>query len=557
MDKKRIIQFSAIGFIISAIGAAVGLGNIWWFPQRMVENGGSTFLIIYLVVLLVFALPVVLLELNYGLFFRKNVVSCFGKTFGGIGRSMGWMQVTIVAFLSIYYLVVLSWIAITFVVSSVPSFFSKWAQDSSWFDSTILKFGPFKDGITFAPWVFLACIVLILITFLILSGGISKGLEVANYIFVPGFFILLVGLTVYAVFFRSFGTVAIDVLFSFDFSKVGDPFVWHAAVKQVTFSIGILVGILVLFSSNSDPRMDKGNEAIIIIFADTFIALVAGLLVGGLIANKEGMLLQEKNGLSPTVGQVTEKVKEIFSKGKAAGGKLLFAYLPPLFLQMNGSATFGLGNALSICFILTLLFAGLSSLIALSEVFIEAFRKELGLKNSSSLLAWASLAVILVGFYSTSFGGTLVDNQDAIVLTFVLFLGFIQVCLFTFSPQYNRVVETNDQHTFLKLGPFHWFRVLLIVVVIPIMFIFAVFGVMNFFGLNYLLVKTDFFAKVKDKSSLLTTFYDKSIKTKFVLDTEQILSLSFFGFATGLSLCLTFATGKGNQLHPLPNNNQR
>lgn len=545
MDKKKVVQFSAIGFIISAIGAAVGLGNIWWFPQRMVENGGSTFIIVYFVVLILFALPIVLLELNYGVFFRKNVVGSLGKAGGAFGSLMGWKQVVLIAFLSIYYLVILSWIGVTLVISSVPAIFSEWAKDPEWFDKKILNSKVAKDTVAFAPWVLLASVVLVFITFLILSGGIRKGLEVANYIFVPGFFFILAGLTVYAVFFRKFGDAGADALFSFDFKKMGDPFVWHSAVKQVTFSTGILLGILVLFSSSSDVRMDKGNEAIIIVFADTFIALIAGLLISSLIANNEGMKLEEAKGIVPTKEQVVDQVKARFDSGEVGGSRLLFRYLPPLFLGMNASATaFGLGNGLMIAFILTLLFAGISSLIALAEVFIEAVRNALGLKNFASLSIWALLAFALVGFYSTSFGGTLIDNQDAIVMTFVLLIGIVEVIMFTVSPQYSKAIVANDKHTFLKLSPLRWFRILLFVVPIPLLFIFGVFGAMNFFGLNYLIANSDAFEKLRTKHSFFQEFYEKSKGTKFVVNMEQIVSLVFFGFSFAITGLLAFISSK-------------
>ena len=555
MDKKRIVQFSAIGFIISAIGAAVGLGNIWWFPQRMAANGGSTFIIIYLIVLLLFALPIVLLELNYGVFFRRNVVGCLGKTGRTFGLLAGWKQVVLVGFLSIYYLALLSWIAVTLVVSSVPSLFSDWAKDPEWFDKNILNKTGSSSVIKFAPWVLLSCVVLIFITFIILSGGIRKGLEVGNYIFVPGFFFLLIGLTVYALFFRKFGQAGAESLFSFDFDKMNDPFVWHAAVKQVTFSVGILVGILVLFSSNSDVRMDKGNEAIIIVFADTFIALIAGLLISALIANKEGIALEEANGFTPTTNAVAEKVKEKFTDDGLGGSKLLFAYLPPLFLSINAGAAFGAGNVLMIAFVLTLLFAGLSSLIALSEVFIEAVRKALGLKNVGSLLVWALLSFGLIGFYSTSFGGDLIDQQDGIVMSFILLIGIIQVSLFIFSRQYSKVVGSNDQHTFLKLRPWQWFRVVFILVPFPILIIASVFGAMDFFGLNYLLTNASFFDKWKENSTFLQDFAKKSAGKKFVLDTAQIVSLSFFGFSFFLATGLAVISSKRFQVKPALNTN--
>ena len=244
-------------------------------------------------------------------------------------------------------------------------------------------------------------------------------------------------------------------------------------------------------------------------------------------------MLEDRLGTTPTTEEVSDAVKARFDSGDVGGSRLLFRYLPPLFLGMNASAdTFGLGNGLMIVFILTLLFAGISSLIALSEVFIEGVRNTLGIRNTGSLLIWAILGFVLVGFYSTSFGGKLVDLQDGIVMTFILLIGIIQISLFVFSSNYSKVVGGNDEHTFLKLSPLHWFKILVVLVPLPILVIFGVFGAMNFFGVNYLIANASFFEKFKDKNDFFATFYKKSIGTEFILDKEQIISLSFFAFST-------------------------
>ena len=542
MISKRVVQFSAIGFILSAIGAAVGLGNIWWFPQRMATNGGSTFIIVYFIVLLLLALPLVLLELNYGLFFRVNVVGCLGKTGGRFGQLVGWQQIVLTGFLSIYYLVVLSWIAIALVLSSVPSWFSEMSGSRDWFDKNILKSEAASEGIRFAPWVFVACLVLITLVFLVLNGGIRKGLEVANYIFVPGFFLLLIGLTVYAVFFRDYGQSGAQALFTFEFSKMADSFVWYSAVKQVVFSVGILIGILVLFGSQSDIRMDKGNEAVIIVFADTFIALIAGLLISALIANKEGVKLAE-SGVEPTNAMVAEQVKDVFDSDEGGGSKLLFQYLPPLFFGMNAvGTTFGLGNGLMIAFVVTLLFAGLSSLIAIVETFVEPIRKTLNLTNASSLLVWSSFTLVLVVFYSTSFGSALVDNQDNTIMSFVVFIGLFQTLYFLFGGKFNDVTENNDHYTFLKLGSLNWFRILVCIFTIPLLFVLGVFGVLDLFGVNYLIAKSDFFSEFKDQNQFFKSFFAKS--KKFVLNLEQVVSLLMFAFSVVLAFFFTIFSKK-------------
>lgn len=549
MNKKKVLQFTALGFILSNIGAAVGLGNIWRFPERVLGGGGSSFILIYLIVVFLIALPVVILEINFGLFFKKGITKTFHKAGGVWGTILGWKQIFLIGFLCIFYLVVLSWIGVGFVLSLIPSFFKKWSSDKTWFDHNILKStAPAAStqsvsNLRFSPWVLISICVLLLLIFLIVNAGIKDGLEKANYIFVPGLFVMLVGLTIYSLFFLKDGSAGAEALFKFESKKMKDPFIWYEAVKQAVFSTGIIFGILITFSKSSDVRMDKGNEAIIIVVADTFIGLISGLLVSALIANNIGQTEEVlKNGSfnsQDRFNHIAQTIKEKFQddaeRKKLGGSGLLLSYLPGLFLRINYGTSFGIGNALMIVFCLTLLFAGLSSIIGILEVFVHNLDENLPTKRTGNILLWMAMAIIFLVIYSSSIGPSLVGKQDDIILLFIILVGIGEISIFLLTPYYSKVIKYSDNYTFLKLGHWNWFRIFVALIVLPILLLMGVFGFMEEFGINYLIVNTDLYFQFKNSSKFWEDFYLRANKSQLKFDLPKLISYIMFAFSSFLT----------------------
>ena len=505
--------FSDVGFILSLIGAAVGLGNIWRFPNILAKNdGGSAFIIIYFLALILIALPVALLEINYGIFFRRGVVHTFGKTVPKVGSFLGWKQIFVISFITFYYLTVLTWVGVSAFSSLLPNFFDSWGTDSNWFDTNILatKSGSQTVDPKFSWPIFGGGIFFILIVFIILSLGIKSGLEKANLIMVPILFFGLIGLTIYAANLKN-ADAGIRRIFNFNANNFKNLSIWTEAVKQVIFSTGIFMGILIVFSNSADRRMDKGNEAVIVIFADTLVGFTAGVLVMSIVANHAGNLVEGevtlgKLSAQPTINafnaltgsnpqtvvkesivisdqMVDTKIKSLIEENQAAGPTLLFSFLPIFFFQFEQTSFEGSGQMLMFVFFLTVLFAAITSMIALTEVSISAFINNFAIINRRrALFFWALFALGFLPLFSFSFGGQLVDAQDAILLWLIIFLGIFETALMPFYKHYSEAIQQNDQHTFLKLGKFNWLKYLLICFVAPLLIAFFVINTFEIFG---------------------------------------------------------------------------
>ncbi|MDX1745379.1 MAG: sodium-dependent transporter, partial [Halobacteriales archaeon] len=306
---------SRLGFLLAAIGAAVGLGNIWRFSAVVGTNGGGAYLVPYLLAAFLFAVPLMILELAVGRAFRVNVVSAFRK----IRRQftiLGWVVTGTVVLILSYYLVLTGW---------VLAFFLDALTGGS------LTFGSFTRTLTPLAFFTLSTIL----TAVIVSFGVKDGIERLASVVMPVIFLLLVLLALYATTLPGFSR-AIAFLFQPDFSVLGDPLLWSAAFGQVFFSLSVGQGIMLTYGSYIAEETNLPRSALAITIADIAVAILAGLVIFPIVFTV---------GLEP-----------------ALGTELAFTTLPQAFTEMP------FGSVVGIAFFGLLFFAALTSAVSLLEV---------------------------------------------------------------------------------------------------------------------------------------------------------------------------------------------
>ncbi|MDD1679359.1 MAG: sodium-dependent transporter [Methanomicrobiales archaeon] len=306
---------SRIGFILATIGSAVGIGNVWRFSSVVGQNGGGAYLIPYLLACFLFAVPLMVLELSAGRYFHGAVVS----TFSGLGRRMnivGWFVVGVISLILSYYLVITGW---TFAYS--------------WFSlsGTEITFSSFSSS----PSPILFFILSVLITGLIVSLGVKKGIERLTTILIPFVFILLAGMAIYATTLSGYQE-GMAYLFTPDFSVLFSPFIWSAALGQSFFSLSVGQGILLTYGAYTSESINIFRASLIITLADIGASILAGLVIFPVVFTF---------GLAPT-----------------AGAELAFTTLPRAFEVMPFGQLFGLA------FFVLLFFAALTSAVSMLEV---------------------------------------------------------------------------------------------------------------------------------------------------------------------------------------------
>lgn len=375
MEQKREQWGSRWGFILATMGSAIGLGNIWRFSYAMGEGGGSAFLIIYIVSVLLLGFPVMLMEFSIGRRSQADAVEAFKKLAPGKPWFIAGGFGVLAAFLILsFYGVIGGWSLrytleyLTGGVTGDPSDF----------------FGGFISS-TFDPvfWQFIFMALTVAIVFI----GVQKGIELTSKIMMPILSILVIALAIYSM--TLGGTVeALEFMFMPDWGAFADPTIYVTAMGQAFFTLSLGMGIMLTYSSYLDPSAKLPSSAAIIIVLDTAFAIISGLIIfPALFAF----------GLDP-----------------AEGAGLVFIVLPNIFGALGG-----IGHVVGLVFFILFSIAALSSAISLLEVSVAYFMRRLNMSRKAVTLM-VGLAITLLGVLSSlSQGAMEINILDQSFLDFV------------------------------------------------------------------------------------------------------------------------------------------
>ncbi|MDR0365927.1 MAG: sodium-dependent transporter [Bifidobacteriaceae bacterium] len=403
MSKSQTVDPNAIrerqqwsgqfGFIISAIGSAVGLGNIWRFPGTVYENGGGAFMIPYLVALLTAGIPILFLDYALGHRFRGGAPLAFRRLGGKLGRwveSVGWFQVMICFFIAIYYAAILAWAGSYFVFS----FGERWGSDPKTF--LIVEYLQ-TDGLTggllspVAGVLGPLCLIWVA-AILVMAFGVKKGVERTNAIAIP-VLVIAFGILVVRALFLPGAVDGLNELFTPDFSALGDASVWVAAYAQIFFSLSIAFGIMLTYASYRKRRANLTSPGLVVAFANSSFELMAGLgvfSVLGFMAHDQGITMDQ------------------LSQQESLKGPLLaFVTFPKVVSEMPQSWLFGA------LFFGSLLLAGFTSLISILQVISTSLQDKFELsERKAALVMGIPVALISLAAFGTKAGLPNLDVVD-------------------------------------------------------------------------------------------------------------------------------------------------
>ncbi len=374
------------GFILAAVGSAVGLGNIWRFPGVAYENGGGAFLVPYVIALLVIGIPVLFFDYALGHRFRGSAPTVFMRLTRR-AESLGWFQVGISIVIILYYTVIIAW-ALSFVWFSVGQ---TWGDDAaSFFTNDYLRTTP-EAGVSLdiVPGVFWPLVGTWVVTLVILALGVQKGLERSNIIFLPMLVVLFAALVVRALFLDG-AADGLNAFFTPDWSALLHPGVWIAAVAHIFFSLSIAFGIMVTYSSYLKRRSNLTSSGLVVAFSNSSFEILAGVGVFatlGFMADQQGVEVSELEGLT--------------------GPTLSFSTFPQIISAMPGGSVFG------VLFFVSLAVAGLTSLLSLLQVVSAAFQEKFGWDpRQAALRVGGVAAVVSILLFSTTTALHVLDTLD-------------------------------------------------------------------------------------------------------------------------------------------------
>ncbi|MDO4594764.1 MAG: sodium-dependent transporter [Tissierellia bacterium] len=358
MEKKRDQFQSKKGFIIACIGSAVGMGNIWLFPYRVGSLGGAAFLIPYFLFVILVGYTGIVEEMSFGRAMKRGPLGAFRKTFErknskSKAKNLGWIPVVGSFCLAVGYTVVVAWI-LRFLFGSFTGMMFKNPETGAYFSEIAGNFGAIF-------WHILA----IIITFLIMVMGISKGIEKVNKLLIPVFYALFVILAI-RVFFLDGSNKGYEYLLKPDFSKLLEVDTWVFALGQAFFSLSLAGSGTVVYGSYLSDDENIPQSAKYIAIFDVLAALLAAFVI------------------LPAVFA--------YNIEPSAGPPLMFITMPEVFRNMP------LGLVFSTIFFLAVTFAGLTSLINLYETPVEALSDKFDISRKKSLIINLTIALIIGAF---------------------------------------------------------------------------------------------------------------------------------------------------------------
>ena len=362
--KEKGSSFSgSIGFVLAAAGIAVGVGNIWRFPYLAAKYGGGIFLLIYILLALTFGYTMIMAETSLGRMTHKSPVGAF-HSFGRSGwlSAGGWINAVIPLLIVPYYSVIGGWV-IKYLLEYIKGNSGKLATDSY-----------FSGFISNGTSTELCFVVFALITVAIIYAGVRNGIERVSKFMMPILVVLSVIITIYSV----TRPGALEGVKYFIVPNLKD-FSWMtvvAAMGQMFYSLSIAMGILVTFGSymKKDVSIEDSTQNVEVF--DTAIAIMAGLMIIPAVFAFSG-------GDSATL---------------QSGPALMFITIPKMFNSM------GFGTAVGILFFTLVLFAALTSSIALTESCVSTFEDELGWNRQKSTLLAGAIILILGTLSSLGYG---------------------------------------------------------------------------------------------------------------------------------------------------------
>lgn len=408
MASKSQVFSSRWGMLIAMLGMAVGTGNIWRFPRIAATNGGGSFLVAWVTFLLLWSVPLLILEFGMGKGTRRGTVGAFVKTLGPKFAWMGGWVALVAAAIGFYYSVVMGWTLRFFwatVTGEIPG--EPGALWNSFQGSTgALTTHAISVGLAVA----------------VIAFGV-KGIETIARVLIPSLIVLVVILAVKALTLPG-ATEGLAFLFTPDWSELGNYEIWLQALTQNAWDTGAGWGLVLTYSIYMRQREDTALNAFVIGFGNNSMSLLAGIMV-----------------LCTVFSIMPDAASEIVGAGNEG---ITFVWVPQLFAQIPGGQFFmGL-------FFLALSFAAWTSLVAMFEMASRVLI-DLGLGRGTAI---AGVAVASLGFGAFSaLNNDVFANQDWVWGVGLMLSGFFfAFAVLRYGVTQWRETFINHAHSDVRIG---------------------------------------------------------------------------------------------------------
>ncbi|MCF8411813.1 MAG: sodium-dependent transporter [Melioribacteraceae bacterium] len=409
--------------ILSTLGIAIGTGNIWRFSRIVARNGGGSFLIPWVIFLLIWSIPLIISEFAIGKKTRMGPIGAISKIAGPKFGWMGGFIAVVSTSIMFYYSVVAGW--------CIRYFYSAVSGDLFQTESRLQYWNDFSTGYEPVFFHFIA----MLIGSYIIYRGVVKGIEKANKILVSSLIIILLVLLIRAVTLPN-ALQGIEYFFTPSLDTLLDHKVWLNALTQNAWDTGAGWGLILTYAIYMRKKEDISVNAALIGFGNNSISLIAGIMIFSTVF-----------ALSSS-----DAIAQISQSGPANTG-LTFIYLPVLFSKLSENAF--VNTIFASLFFLAISFAAISSLISLIELTTRTFI-DLGIKRKKAILIVGSLG-FLFGIPS-ALDLNIFANQDWVWgVGLILSGGFIAFSIIRYGVDKFRTEIINYDGSDIKIGKWYNF----------------------------------------------------------------------------------------------------
>ncbi|MBW6409672.1 sodium-dependent transporter [Clostridium weizhouense] len=433
MEENREQWGTKVGFILAAIGSAVGLGNIWRFPYVIYSSGGGAFLIPYFCAIFTAGIPLLILEYGMGHKFKGSTplaLSRANKKF----EWFGWWSIISSSIILCYYSMILSW-ALKYLTFS---FGKVWGEDSNeFFYKEFLKLSDSPMNIGEMVWPILIGIALIwIINWYICYNGVKSGIEKTSKLLLPCLLVIMIIIVIRGITLEG-ATVGLNTLFTPDWDKIKNPQIWISAYGQVFFSLSIGTGIMMTYSSYLPKKTDINNSAFMTAFANCGFEFLCAIGVFGILG-----------AMATSQGVAVEDVA-------TSGIGLAFIAFPKIFTIMGVW-----GNVLGVLFFVCLSFAGITSSVSLVEAISAAIIDKFGWKRKKVVTTLSIVGFLISTVFATNAGLYLLDIMDNFINNYgIVVVGLLEAFVIGWIVKPKTIREHTNSMSYFKIGK--WWDVII------------------------------------------------------------------------------------------------
>ena len=417
---------SNLAFMMAMIGSAVGLGNIWRFPNVLYSNGGGSFMIPYIVSLFLLGISFVLVEYAVGFKFKKSIARILYSIKEKL-EPVAWFILLVVFLITTYYVCVVGWDFIYIILS----FTKAWGTNPDlYFSNNVLHATDSISGLfTIVPNVLFSVFIIWFIAWMILKRDLNEGIGRVSKILLPLLCLIVVGIVAFSLTLPG-ASIGYTQIFHPDWNALGNPNVWLAAFGQIVFSLSLGMAIAMTYASYLPEGSKLVDNAVIVAFSNS------------------GFEVFNSIGIFSILGFMAATSGIPFNELVTEGTGLAFVVFPQVFNTM-GSAAYIIGPLFFIC----ILFAGITSVIALLEGVCYSISEKFLIERKKTATVVCIIGFLISCIFATGAGSTILGIFDAYLNNFALLFAVLLECIiFGWVYKFDNLIETLNNNSGLQVG---------------------------------------------------------------------------------------------------------